>query len=211
MKKPSWIIFDVGGVLLDWRASSDAVAKQLGVTHSELFDVLYDQTAQMSIGAKMTVGAISAEEGWTEILKRLGKTQFSTSDILNQWFATEYWFPASLALVGDLHRAGYKLAIMSNSWLGLTHPEKRSAFPQELQYFTHIFDSSIDKVKKPAPEFYEVVEVGTKKNGSELLLVDDDQKNLTTATSRQWQTFLFESDVAEQGEAAVRQLRGRLL
>lgn len=211
MQKPSWVIFDVGGVLLDWPSSSVATAKRLGITRDNLFDALYDQTVPVSIGAKMNTGEMTAEEGWAAVLERLGKTEFTPEEIINGWYARDYWFDDSLKLVDDLHTAGYKLAIMSNSWLGLTNPNKREVFPRELQHFTHVFDSSVERMKKPDAKFYELVETRTESSASELLLIDDDKKNLTPAEERGWQTFFYDSSDGSATETPVGQLRRILL
>jgi len=210
-QKPQWIIFDVGGVLLDWPSSSVATAKALGITRDELFDALYDQTVPVSIGAKMNTGELAAEEGWAQVLERLGKTDFTPEQIINGWYARDYWFDDSLRLVNDLHNAGYKLAIMSNSWLGLTDPKKREVFPEELQKFTYVFDSSVEKMKKPDVRFYELVESRTASSKESLLLIDDDSKNLTPAQARDWQTFFFENKDRTTIAESVQQLRKLLL
>lgn len=210
MGRPLWVIFDVGGVLLDWHASSQATAKKLGITRNELFDVLYDQSAPESIGAMMNSGKINPENGWMSVLKQLNLTQNSPVDIINGWFAREFWVPDSLNLIEELKAAGYKLAIMSNSWLGLTDPSKRSAFPIELEFFDHIFDSSVEKLKKPDSRFFELVEQKTGATRNDLLLIDDDKQNIRAAQARQWQTILFEASI-QSTPADFAEVRGILL
>lgn len=209
--KPKWIIFDVGGVLLDWRSSSIVTAKALGVARDDLFEALYDQTAPVSIGEKMNIGELTAEEGWSLVLKRLGNTSLTPEQIISGWYARAYWFDETLKLVSDLYSAGYNMAIMSNSWLGLTNPMKREIFPEELQNFTYVFDSSVEKIKKPDARFYELVEsrIGNKQEA--LLLIDDDSKNLQPAEERGWQTFCFTLDEASRSKRSVNQLRKLLL
>ena len=210
MRKLQWIVFDVGGVLLDWPASSMAAATYLGVTHDELFDVLFDQSVDTSIGAQMNVGAISAEEGWRLILEEL-KKDCAPEIIINRWYAKEFWLEDTLQLIVQLHEAGYKLAIMSNSWLGLTDPRKRRALPKELRLFDKVFDSSVERLKKPDEMFYELVEQSTGSKGDGLFFIDDDQKNLAVAEKRGWQHFLYEMGEGKDGKAANAVLRDLLL
>lgn len=191
MHKPRWIIFDVGGVLLDWPSSSTAAAEYLGVTHDELFDVLFDQTVEMSIGSKMNIGEISARDGWTMVLEKL-KKEHTPEDVITRWVAEEYWLEDTLTLLQELHGAGYKLAIMSNSWLGLTDSAKRAIMPTELEFFDEIFDSSVERVQKPDLAFYELVEQRIGAKGSDLYFIDDSQKNLDIAKQRGWQHFLYD-------------------
>jgi len=209
MHKPRWIVFDVGGVLLDWPSSSMATAKYLGVTHDELFDVLFDQTVKMSIGAKMNVGEISAHDGWTMVLKKLQK-EHTPQDVISRWFAEEYWLEDTLKLLQELHQAGYKLAIMSNSWLGLTDPAKRAMLPSQLELFDEIFDSSVERTEKPNTAFYELVEQRIGDTGDDLFFIDDDQKNLIVAEQRDWQHYLY-SMGNDAGLKANKELRRALL
>ena len=76
--------------------------------------MLFDQTVEMSIGAKMNVGEISARDGWTRVLEKL-KKEHTPEDVITRWTAEEYWLEDTLKLLQELHGAGYKLAIMSNS------------------------------------------------------------------------------------------------
>jgi len=209
MNKPTWIIFDVGGVLLDWPTSSTKTAEFLGVTHDELFDVLFDQTVEMNIGAKMNIGEISAHDGWTEILARL-KKDHAPDEIISRWYAEEFWLEDTLKLLTELKSKGYKLAIMSNSWLGLTDPTKQHIFPKQLQLFDKVFDSSQEKMKKPDQKFYELVEKGTGVRQNNLFFIDDDKKNLDIAASRHWQTFLYDMR-SDRGIEANTALREKLL
>ncbi|HEU4966046.1 MAG TPA: hypothetical protein VFT53_01010 [Candidatus Saccharimonadales bacterium] len=54
-----WIIFDVGGVLLDWRSSLDAIGSELGIARNQLFDVLFNQSVNVNIGARMNTGDLN--------------------------------------------------------------------------------------------------------------------------------------------------------
>lgn len=191
MKKPTWIVFDIGGVLLDWPTSSAEAAKLLNIDRGTLFDVLFDQTVEMSIGAKMNIGALSAHEGWTEVLKRLQK-EHAPQEIISRWYAEEFWLEDTLKLVTELKTAGYKLAVMSNSWLGLTDPSKQTVLPQELQLFDYIFDSSQEKMKKPDGNFYDLVEKSIQATGEDILFIDDDEKNINIAEQRHWRTYLYD-------------------
>lgn len=210
MQKPKWIIFDIGGVLLDWPGSSEATAKFLGIDHNTLFDVLFSQTTKMSIGAKMNIGQITAQEGWEIILKEL-KKEHAPNEIINLWIAEKYWLKDTLKLIVELHEAGYQLAIMSNSWLGLTDPAKKDVFPKELQLFQYIFDSSIERVQKPDLQFYDIVEQRTGSHGKDLFLIDDDQKNIVSADAKSWQSFLYDMGDASDGAGSNQRLREMLL
>lgn len=209
MNKPEWVIFDVGGVLLDWLTSSTKVAEFLGVTRVELFDVVYDQNAKVSIGAKMDLGEMSAYNGWTEVSSYFNKSH-TPDEIISRWYAKEFWLEDTLRLLIELEDAGYELALMSNSWLGFTNAIKKYNLPKELEIFNMIFDSSQEGVRKPDKAFYELVEYKTQTGGDKLFFIDDDQKNLDTAFSRNWQVHLYNMG-KDRGVQANAMLRKKLL
>lgn len=210
--KPQWVIFDVGGVLLDWHSSSQATAEYLNVGHSELFDALFDQTIKENIGSKMTVGKMSAQEGWVEVIDKLQRTS-DIDSIIQKWHGKEYWFEDTLRLIADLHTAGYKLAILSNSWLGMDKPENHIYLPSEIRLFDMIFDSSSEGMAKPHESIYQLVEERIGSSGKDIFFIDDDDsgKNIATADSRQWQTFLYSAGAANDGIASNEKLRELLL
>jgi hypothetical protein len=62
LHKPTWLVFDVGGVLLDWPSSSAAIAKYLCITHDELFNALFDQSVKVGIGARINIGSLPLKQ-----------------------------------------------------------------------------------------------------------------------------------------------------
>ncbi len=210
-RRPMWVVFDVGGVLLDWRSSLSAVAAELGITRDQLLGVLFGQSVPKNIGTAMLLGEIPAEAGWAVVLKRLAKNGYDPAPVFAQTYAAKFWSRDTLKLAGVLHETGYKLAIMSNSWLGLTDPKKKEDFPKELQLFDNIFDSSVEGMKKPDVTFYELAEQRTEAKRKDLFLIDDDEENLATAKQRGWQTFRYEMGDERDGHESNKELRSMLL
>lgn len=204
MNKPVWILFDVGGVLLDWRRSSAALADTLNVTHDHILDTMFKYAPEMNIG---TVDPLI---GWQYILDDL-KSNMSPQDAIRLWRGRSFWLDETLELVRDLHEADYRLGILSNSWLGLCIDGSADTMPTEMSLFSVLLDSSVEKLKKPNPAFYELAENKIGDNGENILFIDDDEPNLTPATEREWQTYLFDMGPEGIGTDAVAGLRIRLL
>jgi HAD superfamily hydrolase (TIGR01509 family) len=139
----------------------------------------------------MNIGIVSAREGWRAVLKTLGKIDENPEKIIHQWRAREYWLADTLILLRELDAAGYSLAILSNSWLGLTDAGERSTFPEEIDLFTYILDSSKEGIKKPDPAFYALAEERISVSGGLIFFIDDDAQNLLPARMRGWQTFHY--------------------
>lgn len=157
----------------------------------------------------MDIGQISAQDGWTKVLHHL-QSDHTPDEVIAHWYAAQFWLEDSLKLLTELKSHGYRLAIMSNSWLGLGGAKNRRILPRELQLFDKIFDSSQEKMQKPYTAFYELVERNTAMSSSELLFIDDDESNIKTAASRGWQTFLYDQG-EDKGIGANDTLRRKLL
>ena len=186
MHKPEWIIFDVGGVMLNWRRSSADLAKKLDVDRDVLLKTLFEFAPMMNLGKT------SPRVGWEKILERLGSRE-DPDKIIKLWREKKYWYNGTLKLVRDLHMSGYKLAIFTNSWLGLTKKGNKQDLPPEIKLFKFIFDSSVEGLQKPDARFYELVEKKTNSSGRNILFIDDDESNLNSARERNWQVFLISS------------------
>ncbi|HUB94034.1 MAG TPA: hypothetical protein VMB52_06035 [Verrucomicrobiae bacterium] len=204
MQKPQWVLFDVGGVLLDWRKSSAFLAQKLGVTHDQLLDTMFAYAPQMN------VGIISPQEGWKKILSDLGKS-IEPQTAIELWRSEPFWLKESLTLIRDLRSANYKLAILSNSWLGLSINGSDKTMPEEMALFSYILDSSVEKTKKPNPAFYDLAEKTVASSGPNIFFIDDDAPNLVPATGKKWQTFHFDMGPEGTGAEAVSALRDILL
>ena len=204
MQKPQWVLFDVGGVLLDWRRSSASLAKELGVTHDRLLDVMFTYAPQMNIGA------ISPQEGWQNILSDLDKSM-KPQTAIELWRGEPFWLKESLSLIRDLHAANYSLSVLSNSWLGLSIDGSDKTMPEEMSLFSHILDSSVEKMKKPNPAFYDFAAKTVASSGPDIFFIDDDAPNLVPATDKKWQTFHFDMGPEGTGSEAVSALRDILL
>jgi len=159
---------------------------------------------------EMNVGIISPQEGWQKILEDLN-SNMDPQVAIELWRDRPFWLKESLDLLRDLHAAGYKLAILSNSWLGLSIDGRDKTMPDAMSLFSYILDSSVEKLKKPDPAFYDLAEKTINASGSALFFIDDDAPNLTPAADKGWGTYLF--DMGAEGAAleAVGALRKILL
>lgn len=205
MQKIDWVLFDVGGVLLDWRVSSAALAEFLEVEHGVLLDAMFSHAPLMN------VGTISPQEGWKRILADLDKSEHDPQDIILRWRDKKFWLKDTLQLVQELHDAGYKLAVFSNSWLGLSNDPNESSMPKEMALFTHILDSSKEGLKKPNPAYYELAEKTTGASGDSIFFLDDDQPNLVPASENGWHTYHYDMGEDRTGINANAEIRSKLL
>lgn len=181
-----------------------ALAQTIGVTHDQILDAMFKHAPEMN------VGIISPQDGWKKILLDLDSKAILPQEAIELWRDRRFWVEETLSLVRDLHATGYKLAILSNSWLGLSIDGSDRTMPREMSLFSFILDSSVEKLKKPDPSFYELAEETISARGPDILFIDDDAPNLVPAANRQWQTFHFEMGVEGTGKLANSTLRNLL-
>lgn len=197
--KPTWVVFDIGGVLFDWFASHREVAAFLGVSEGEL------QEKISPLKESLQLGKISAEDGWRKIIKELGSKR-SAEEVLTLWTDQKNLLPSSLQLLQDLNQAGYHLAIFSNTWSGLIELTFRGR--PEINLFDRVIASPEVHLRKPEPAIYEYAEKEFGSSGDSIYLIDDEERNIIAAKERGWQTFIYDigSDRGKSSDDAIRKV-----
>lgn len=97
--------------------------------------------------------------------------------------------PGSHAIVERLHAAGVPLYCLTNFgdefW--------RVFRPTEpiFDLFADIIVSGVEKIAKPDPRIYEIVEARSGRTGAALFFTDDNPANIEAARARGWEAHLF--------------------
>ena len=196
------IVFDLGGVLIDWNprylykkvfVSSEAI--EYFLKHICTFDWNEEQDAGRSLSEatcnlQLEYPYYQSEiaqyyQRWEEML---GEEIFPTVDLLYQ-----------------LKSSGkYKIYALTN-WSAETFPIARTRY-KFLSMFDDILVSGIEKIKKPEPEIFHLMisrfnlDIGT------TLFVDDNQHNIEAAIKEGFKTVHF-----VDAEQAKRKIIGLLL
>jgi len=93
------------------------------------------------------------------------------------------------AIVQRLHDAGVPLFCLTN--FGHEFWEMFRPTQSLFDLFDDIIVSGTEKVAKPVPRIYEIVEQRSGRTGSELFFTDDNQANIKAAQDRGWDAHLF--------------------
>jgi putative hydrolase of the HAD superfamily len=175
----SVILFDVGGVLLQWKDKwlFDEVTSQLDIPSHEFKDVF---DAHIS---ELFVGKISEQEFWQKII---GGTKI-IPDIISQTFQKRSILDYNvLDLARSMKKHGFDIGILSN-----ITPETRKILPKQwIEEFDHVFFSDQIKLAKPDPEIFSYVK--ERLSEYEILFIDDKQENVDAANRHGIQSILFE-------------------
>lgn len=186
--KPKIIVFDIGGVLLDWRSGLEKVAQALKESPEKFHEYL-----SLSL-TDLEIGRLTPEEFWSKTAE-VYKYNGSSQDLSSFWTDFQQVIPEGWQLAKDLKNAGYRIVACSNNWLGVIERQKESI--HEFSIFETIVDSSRVGAKKPEEEIYRVVEKVTAHSGDELLLIDDSDKNIEGAINVGWLAHKFDYTVNE--------------
>jgi glucose-1-phosphatase len=201
MFKPKWVVFDVGGVLIDWHGGVRVVAQLL---ESEEESVL---SALVKYIEPLELGKIASETGWSRICRDLGK-RIETEKVMGAWIGGCKLVESSWRLAGDLRKAGYRLAICTNNWIGVV--DRIRAENRKFALFEECIDSSVVGFRKPDQRIYEIAEEKMKAKGQEIFYIEDTLENVEAARKRGWQAYHF-SLKTDQGRADDRKIRKRLV
>jgi len=200
MIKPKWIIFDVGGVLFDYKRAFGAINKHLATDSSHIMSVI-----DKYIGSG-ELGNATFNQVWLDILKPLNKEN-ELDKVIDMWWSQEFWLQDTLSLVKDLKKSGYHLAILTNNWNDMG---PRLLNVPGIDNFEYIFESSDIKLRKPDPGVFQYVEDKIHATGNDVLLIDDTDKNIAAAKSIGWQSFQYKLGV-DNGAESNNNLQRRLL
>lgn len=186
VKNIKYIIYDVGGVLLDWKSGLRVVANKLSVPEQELLDFLLQYLDDLELGN------ITDDIFW-KATKEHFKTVISAIELGNLWVTKQSRIDAGWNLVYQTQKMGYPLGIFTNNWLGVM--ENLIKNNNDFRLFSFIFDSSQEKCKKPEPKAYTAVMGALGLEPKDILFIDDNESNINTAKETGWNTFLYKGDL----------------
>jgi 2-haloacid dehalogenase len=192
------VVFDVGGVLFQWRLSA-------------LFEKLIDDPQELAwfLDNVVTEQWHFEHDRGRPLAEMLTEriAQFPQYEAHIRAYATRFneTVPGPVegthALVERLTARGVPLFGLTNFGEELWH-QFRPTQPI-FDHFADIIVSGIEKVAKPDPRIYEILEVRSRRLGAQLFFADDNPANIAAARARGWIAHLFTK--ADELEAALLQ------
>jgi len=182
MQKPKWVVFDTGGVIFDWKKGMRNTSKFLNIEEQKMLDNLLDHLEHLELGHRLP------SDAFEQILSKVN-SKHESKKVLELWMHEDNWAQDTLSLVNELSQVGYKIAMFTNNWVGIieTYYSSKEGF----KLFDHIFDSSIEGLRKPDPRFYDLVEKRLGAIAGEIYFIDDSEANIRVARDRNWQTYHY--------------------
>jgi HAD superfamily hydrolase (TIGR01509 family) len=200
MIKPTWVIFDVGGVLFDFMRGFRAIQDYLGVDGDYVKSII-----DAHVGSEER-GSATLESVFTAILSPLNRVS-ELDKMIDMWFNRKYWHEDTFKLMQELKNAGYRIAIMTNNWGNMSD---RLRATKGVEIAEKLYESSVIGMRKPDLEFYEYIRQDLQVEPSKLFLIDDFKANGEGANLAGWQSFIYDLG-ADRGVTANNDLRSKLL
>lgn len=182
--KPSLLIFDLGGVLL--RIEYRAFIKSLGLDHAlSEFDLLRLLTHD---ARKYESGVIPTDEFFRRLSRRLN-LPYEEERLHAAWKAILGGEIEGMPELVEHLSAEHALSMLSNT-NELHFEYARAEFPVVSMFRNHFLSYKIGALK-PSPEIYAHVVRSLGQHPSELLFIDDLEKNVEGARRAGMQSILF--------------------
>jgi epoxide hydrolase-like predicted phosphatase len=180
------VFFDLGGVIVrtEYQAPRQHLAERLGMEYEDLTRAVFDsETAR-----KASVGAISEDEHWAAVTRRLGRPPADLEHLRTEFFGGDI---VDLALVDFIRslRPRFKTGLISNAWGGLR--------PYILgQKFDDAFDIMLISAEvgmvKPEAAIFQLALEQTQVSANEAIFVDDMPENVESAREVGMSGILFQ-------------------
>lgn len=181
------VIFDLGGVLIDWNPRH---------LYRGLFEG--DEAAMERFLAEVTTQAWNAEQdagrSWQDAVDLLVAEHPDRRDLIVAY--RERWtemlagpIAGTVEVLADLRRAGVRLAAVTN-WSAETFPVARRRYPF-LGWFETIVVSGEEGIVKPDPGIFRLVLERTGWRAGETVFVDDSPANVAAAAALGFEAVRF--------------------
>jgi len=183
------IVFDLGGVLIDW--NERYLFEKIFVNDAPAMEHFLANICTRDWNAQQDAGR-SFEDGIRELVAQHPQHEPNIRAYFERWEEMiKGDITATVQILVALKRAGYPLFALSN-WSAETFPAMRKRF-EFLQLFETIVLSGEVGTAKPGAEIYEIFLKTVNRDATDCLFIDDMKDNINTAKEKGFQTIHFES------------------
>lgn len=171
------IIFDLGAVLIDW--NPDYMYRSIFADEQEMRDFL--TTVTTSDWNEEQDAGRSLQEGTDWLINKHPQHETNIRAFYGRWIEMlGEAFHGTVEVFKELKDGGkYKIYALTN-WSAETFPMAQQKF-DFLNWFDGVVVSGTEKMRKPAPEFYQILLDRYNVNPTESLFIDDNYRNILAA------------------------------
>lgn len=179
------LFIDLGGVIVrtEFQAPRQHLAERLGLEYEDVSKIVFDSETAI----QATLGAITEEEHWAAVAKRLHLPVSESTKLRDEFFAGDVIDHVLVDYLREL-RKKMRVGLISNAWSGLR------------QYITeHKFEDAFDVmiisaevgVAKPDPRIFQAALEQLDAAPVEAIFVDDFPQNVKAALAVGMQAIQF--------------------
>jgi len=193
------VFFDLGGVILrtEYQAPRQRLAEEFGMDYDDIDKIVFGGNS----AARASVGEITEEEHWRNVMKVLKKPAAEYERIRADFFAGDVIDHTILNFLRSI-KPKVKVGLISNAWSGLRSYIEREKFAD---VFDHMTISAEVSAVKPSAKIYEFALEQLQVKANEAVFVDDVQENIEACEKLGMQGIHF-----KDSESALKQLKALL-
>jgi putative hydrolase of the HAD superfamily len=166
------VFFDLGGVIVrtEYQSPRQQLAERLGLEYDDLSRIVFDSET----GIQASTGAITSQQHWEAVMKRLKRPVEDIPSIREEFFAGDIVDRDLLNFLRSL-RGSHKTGLISNAWSDLRDYLVREKM---IDAFDHIIISAEVGVAKPEPGIFQISLKQAGVRADEAVFVDDFYVNI---------------------------------
>ena len=168
-------MFDLGGVIVrtEYQAPRQHLAESLGMDYDDIDKIVFGGGINGS-AARATLGQISEDEHWLNVMKILKQPASENERIRAEFFAGDIIDRTLLDFLRSI-RPKYKTGLISNAWSGLRNYILREKFDDAFEYM--VISSEVGAAK-PDPKIFQIALEQLQVRANEAVFVDDFMENI---------------------------------
>ncbi|MBN1162404.1 HAD-IA family hydrolase [Patescibacteria group bacterium] len=192
------ILFDIGGVLIEYGDVFQTVAREQNFAH-ELIDSTFDKYDR-----EITTGKITPQELYLKCLSENNLEADKEYNFVTSWISDYETIRPTYDLVQELMEI-YEVGFLSNIYKGMVEEMISQKVLPHIEEKYRFLSCDIG-MQKPDVELYDFVDEKLNLNKGELLFVDDKNENFPPALERGWEVFEFPRKNPEEGARKLKEL-----
>lgn len=197
MKKPGFIYFDVGSVLMNNHQGMLNVASRHNVSFDDVYALLHEH---WKAGCR---GELSNEAYMQVFTDRLGITHPS-GEITDFWTDHAEAYKDTHRLVHTLKET-YRIGLLSNAEVGMLSKAMKKGLVPDISWDV-IIESARHRTIKPEDKIFAMAEDLAGVNNKDLFFIDDVPEYIEAVRKRGWQGMVFDWKNPEKSVADLEKL-----
>ena len=196
------VLFDLGGVIVrtEYQAPRQHLAERFGMDYDDIDKIVFGGGVNSS-AARATIGEITEDEHWLNVMKVLKRPANEYERIRDEFFAGDVVDRTLLDFLRSI-KPKYKTGLISNAWSGLRNFILRERFDDAFEYM--VISAEVG-VAKPDPRIFQVALEQLKVKANEAVFVDDFPVNIEACEQVGMKGILFRDP-----ESAIKKLKALL-